>query len=264
MSTITPEVLAVAETANLCLPPPPGEERIIGPRFAAFIRDKEGPQYNLVQRVRVAPGEIDALVAEVRALFRARGRRALTWEIGPSSAPPDLAERLLALGMVPDDEPEIAGMVLASSPPVIATNLVVQRVRTLEDFAVHARIYHRCFGRDAPAPTDDDLAKDFERRRGQEDHLTRYLACIDGAPIAAADGLALDNAVVLAGGATLPEARGKGAYRALVQARWDDAVARGTPVLVVQAGSMSRPILERLGFEEVTRVKVLLDTMARS
>ena len=34
---------------------------------------------------------------------------------------------------------------------------------------------------------------------------------------------------------TLPDARGRGAYRALVRARWDDAVRRGTPALVVHA-----------------------------
>ena len=38
-------------------------------------------------------------------------------------------------------------------------------------------------------------------------------------------------------------------YRALVRARWDDAVAAGQPALVVHAGAMSRPILERLGFQ---------------
>lgn len=259
MTTIAPEILAVAETLNLCLPAPPGEERILDPRFAAFIRDKEGPQWNLVQRIRVAPGEVEALVAEVRALFRARGRSALTWEIGPSCAPADLADRLLALGMVPDDEPEIAGMVLARSPSCRASDVVVQRVRTLEEHRVHARVYHRCFGRGTPAPSDDELALDFERRRGREDHLVRYLALRDGAPIAAADAVFLDHAVALCGGATLPEARGQGAYRALVQARWEDADARGTPVLVVQTGRMSRPILERLGFEEVARVKVLVD-----
>jgi len=32
-----------------------------------------------------------------------------------------------------------------------------------------------------------------------------------------------------------------------------------TLLLVIQAGAMSRPILERLGFVEVTRVRVLLD-----
>jgi hypothetical protein len=55
-------------------------------------------------------------------------------------------------------------------------------------------------------------------------------------------------------------ARGRGAYRALLRARWDDAVALGTPVLITQGGSMSRPILERLGFERVGEVHMLVDT----
>jgi hypothetical protein len=44
-----------------------------------------------------------------------------------------------------------------------------------------------------------------------------------------------------------------------VRARWDLAVERGTPALVTQAGKMSRPILERLGFRTVCEGRVLLD-----
>jgi hypothetical protein len=54
--------------------------------------------------------------------------------------------------------------------------------------------------------------------------------------------------------------RGRGIYRALVRARWDEAERRGTPALVVQAGKMSRPILERLGFETVCEVHTLVDS----
>jgi predicted acetyltransferase len=57
----------------------------------------------------------------------------------------------------------------------------------------------------------------------------------------------------------LPEARGRGAYRALVAARWRDAVERGTPLLVTQAGRMSQPILERIGFRRVCEIRILLD-----
>jgi hypothetical protein len=46
-----------------------------------------------------------------------------------------------------------------------------------------------------------------------------------------------------------------------VRARWDDAVGRGTPALITQAGRMSVPILERLGFFEVARITVLIDTL---
>jgi hypothetical protein len=58
-----------------------------------------------------------------------------------------------------------------------------------------------------------------------------------------------------------PEARGRGAYRALVRARWDDAAERGTPALTVHAGALSRPILERLGFVTVGDVTCLLDVI---
>jgi hypothetical protein len=64
---------------------------------------------------------------------------------------------------------------------------------------------------------------------------------------------------LLYGGATAKRARGRGAYKALNRARWDDAAARGTPALITQGGSMSRPILEKLGFERVGEVHMLLD-----
>jgi len=86
-----------------------------------------------------------------------------------------------------------------------------------------------------------------------------YLARIDGEPVAAAQAVFTDHGMVMSGGATLPAARGRGAYRALVAARWRDAVARGVPVLVTQAGAMSRPILRRLGFREVCRIRIFLD-----
>jgi hypothetical protein len=73
---------------------------------------------------------------------------------------------------------------------------------------------------------------------------------------------ALLHDLLLYGGATLSDARGRGAYRALIRARWDDAAALGTPTLVIQGGSMSRPILERLGFERVGEVHMLLDEFA--
>jgi hypothetical protein len=47
-----------------------------------------------------------------------------------------------------------------------------------------------------------------------------------------------------------------------VRARWDDAVARDTPALVVQAGAMSQPILAGLGFDRVATMRVFVDRFA--
>jgi hypothetical protein len=261
MTTLPPDILAIAETLNLCLPPAPDEERVIGPRWAAFVGKMPTRYHNLVQRFRLAPDEVEPAVAELRALFRARGRHEVTWEVGPSSTPADLFERLLALGMTPDDEPEVAGMVLREPLPDTSTEVTVAPVTDFAGFFDHMRILRRCFGGGAPDPTEEEAAQDFARRQGREPRLRRWLAYDEGRAIAAADALLLEDAVVLSGGATLPEARGKGAYRALLSARWRAAVEHGTPVLVVQAGKMSRPILERLGFERVATVRVLVDRL---
>ena len=54
-------------------------------------------------------------------------------------------------------------------------------------------------------------------------------------------------------------ARGRGAYRALVAARWADAERAGTPLAVTRAGPMSRPILRRVGFSELAEIHFLED-----
>ena len=54
------------------------------------------------------------------------------------------------------------------------------------------------------------------------------------------------------GGATLPEWRGRGVYRALTAARARSAIAHGVRYLHSDCSPMSRPILERSGLVAVT------------
>ena len=108
-----------------------------------------------------------------------------------------------------------------------------------------ARSASRFGGRRAPRsilpPTRSPRSRSAARSRRSRDRATRipnnvvYVAYVDGEPVARACGSFAEHGVTLFGGSTLPEARGRGAYRALVAARWEDAVARGTPVLVTQA-----------------------------
>ena len=86
-----------------------------------------------------------------------------------------------------------------------------------------------------------------------------HAAWLDGELVAAGTSAPTEHGLLLYGGATAPHARGRGAYRALLHARWQEAVGNGTPALITQGGSMSRPILERLGFERVGEIHMLLD-----
>ena len=99
--------------------------------------------------------------------------------------------------------------------------------------------------------------------RWRDSPILRHAVWLDGQIVCTGTAAPTPHGLLLYGGATLPSARRRGAYRALVRARWDYAVSRGTPVLITQGGSMSRPILERLGFAHVCHVHMLVDDFGR-
>jgi GNAT superfamily N-acetyltransferase len=113
-------------------------------------------------------------------------------------------------------------------------------------------------------------ADDREKRRAAAperwgslsgENVTHYLGYLDGEPVGFGRVAFTPAGGLLMGGSVLPAARGRGIYTALVHARWNEAVARGTPCLIVGAGPMSAPILERLGFERIGAIRVLRDRL---
>ncbi len=247
---------SVAENANTHQPLAPGHERIITERFILWMGIRTEPAWNVVQRLRLAPDTIDATIDHVHAILVARGRTECSWEVGSSATPADLVEQLRRRGMADDDDPDLVGMLLRREPPA-GGGVEARPVRSFEEFQEANAVAFAAFG--SLPPTDEAR----ERARYEEEvssGLKRtFVAVIDGRIVGAGTSTYLDRAVTLNGGSVLPDARGRGAYRALVRARWEDAAARGTPVLVTQAGRMSAPILLRLGFEEAARIHVLVD-----
>ncbi len=249
------EILELAENANTYTPLGPTDERIVDERYVVWIGRGDAPGWNVAQRFRLRDGEVEEVVEEVRGLLRARGRSALTWEVGSSATPHDLVDRLLGFGMVPDREPLAIGMVLTEQPAQAPPGVDVRRAETPDELRTASRIAAVGFGMN---PEDASV----EDPEAPVPGIVTYLAYVDGEPVARATAAFSEHGVTLFGGATLPEARGRGAYRALVAARWEDAVAAGKPALVTQAGAMSRPILQRLGFREVCEIQILLDELA--
>jgi GNAT superfamily N-acetyltransferase len=215
------------------------------------------PSWNVAQRLRLTPETIDGTLEEVHALLRERGRPACTWEVGSSATPSDLVERLRARGLVDDRDPYAVGMVLTEPPPGDVEGIEARETRDLEEFRAAQRVAEEAFGGDV-AMDDEQLRARYEEKLSTGGWKT-FVALVDDEIVASASSTYVDGAVTLNGGAVLPHARGRGAYRALVAARWADAVARGTPALVTQAGAMSKPILERLGFRTVAEITILLD-----
>lgn len=252
-----PTPLELAEDFTLYLPPRRGYIRDVTPRYVLTT----GNSGATVARIRLADDEVGSALAAVRERLRGEDLETCTWWCASRATPADIAEQLRALGLEPDrDAPTLNSMVL-DEPPAGEAAAEVRRVETFDDFAVAMEIDMR--STNAPAPVRERRTAMLPQiwETSLEQGAVHYLGFDDGRPVAMARGVYLDGAALLLGAATLPASRGRGVYVALVHARWREAVERGTPCLVVQAGPMSRPILERLGFRSLGEIALLVDRL---
>jgi len=241
---LSDELREFAQAPGAFLERSPRVETVDTPRYFAAV--VAAGKYVNVCRLRFEPEEAADVLAEVRQLApSATG----SWQTDSA----DLATALRAAGArdpAPPLDAEFTALA-STTPPPRAAGIDVRRVTGFDDYLLGLEIVLAAeqFTDEARARRRAEAEETYERHR--DGPMMGWLASIDGEPVAHARAFPGPRGLLLDGGVTLPRARGRGAYRALVAARWDEAVARGTPALVVQAGPMSRPILERCGFERV-------------
>jgi GNAT superfamily N-acetyltransferase len=243
------------------LPVPREVERIELDGATVSINPWPGAQ--IVRPVGMRPADVGATVEAARAVARERGKSVLAWWI--TSEHDDLAAPLEAAGLVNADTPGFEavenGMALAWPPTGKPADRVrVGEVKDWDEYVAVGEVTRSVFG--FPKVPEEELRQRYADYLAALDLGTTLFAAIDGRIVAGAYAAFGTAGVNLFGASVLPEARGQGVYRSLVLARWDLAVERGTPALTVQAGRMSRPIVERMGFAFVDAVRVFVDDLA--
>jgi GNAT superfamily N-acetyltransferase len=265
--TIDEPLRHLAEDPAAFLPVEPGEERIEDPRYVISLEPESHPWSARVQRLRLDPSAVESAVAEIRDVLAARGRSAAMWSVGSSAMPADLPDRLQALGMVPEDGPGEAAMVLIRSPePIPPTSFVVRLAETADEDRAAMEVMIEAFGFDQSDAAEARAQAEtrFERLK-VSGHTRLALVWEDDVPIATGRVTFTPWGLLLGGGGTLPRARGRGAFSALIPVAWREAVRRGTPALVTWARrDTSEPILAWLGFEEVATIRLLRDDLDMS
>jgi GNAT superfamily N-acetyltransferase len=255
---VSPEVRRLAEEPETVFPPAP--RRL---HTAAYtIGFAPSPTQSVVSGVRTTARELDRVIAEIRGELRAAVYTRTVWTVGPSSRPEGLSEALVERGFFPATEPpfepELTAMTLLEPPPPPG-GVEARVVRDFDEYLASMRLAVAAMGGDETE--EGGWIGSARELWDQPDGIAKltHVAYVDGKMAGFGWAVAASGGLMMNGSGVRPEWRGRGAYRALVAARWATAVALGTPALAIQAGAMSRPILERCGFQPLCRIDVLQD-----
>ena len=213
------------------------------------------------------PATVERRLDEILEAVDARGATVLWW-FAPDPRPPDLRERVLRRGFEHVEDTAAMALDLARLPDSVPPPDAVQ-IEAVDDPAAidaYVRAVIRSMEIDHwPLPPDAVRNRtDYIRSRLGDDPLSRrFVAFLDGEPVAT-------SRVSMAGGVaglytmvTLPHARRRGiglamAHRALLAGR-----EAGMRIAVLQATDMGFPIYVRLGFEELFTYEMLARPAAR-
>jgi GNAT superfamily N-acetyltransferase len=188
----------------------------------------------------LADADADRAIAETIDEYRRLGLK-FRWTIGPVSKPADLADRLARAGLRRTDS---LGMVRTTDVTPISS-IAVQRVdaTTVERFT---DTMSDGWGRDAGP------FRVAHRLMLATDNQHMFLASCDGEFAGAATYVSFPRSAYLMGAVVRSAYRGRGVYRALVEARLADAASRGITLATTHAMvETSAPMLARFGFRTV-------------
>jgi hypothetical protein len=174
------------------------------------------------------------------------------WKTRGHDRAPGLPDALTAAGFVADEQESIMiGAATALAVDVaLPTGVTLRRVTDEADVRTMAAMQDEVFGDEVSQASADALLRrlsvDPEVELWVAEHGGRIICAGRLEPVAGSDFAGVW------GGATRPEWRGRGVYRALTAARARSALARGRTLIHSDSTEFSRPILERAGLIRVS------------
>jgi GNAT superfamily N-acetyltransferase len=197
---------------------------------------------------RLDSGDVERVIGEQIAHFQGIGQD-FEWKTYEHDPPADLKTRLLAHGFTAEAPEALLVLEIDAAPAILLQPVTssIQRIADPARLEEIARIQASVWGASDPAyiaDLQDNLLHD-------PDHMGVFIAYAEGVPAAWARITYQDRSPFagLWGGSTLKEYRGRGLYTSLLAVRLQEARRRGVCFLTIDASPMSRPIVEKLGFQ---------------
>lgn len=195
---------------------------------------------------------LDDTIEREKLYFDLRAHH-LEWKVFSYDDPPDLRDQLAQHGFEIGEEEAVLVLDINHLPDHLLPARQAHTPRQITDGAAMSAVLNAvqnpAFGNEMNDFTNEWILDLVQR---DPDSLQFFVVEIDDQPVSAAWIVYMPDGNPFAGlygGATRAEYRGRGCYTALIAARAAAAKARGVPYLTVDASAMSRPILEKIGFQ---------------
>jgi hypothetical protein len=227
----------------------PGNRREVTPNVVRLV-DTAGTGEGAIIYSRLNEANAEAVIREQMSYFESIGQD-LEWKVYDYDEPPDLKERLASHGFSIEEAEALLVLDLEDAPQILwqPVSRHIQRITDPDKIQDVLSIEQQVWDEDF-----SDLGQYLGTAlRNSPDQMSIYLVDIEGQPASAAWIYFPKHSqfASLWGGSTVSGFRKQGLYTALLAVRAQEARARGVRYLTVDASTMSRPILEKFGFEMI-------------
>ena len=210
------------------------------------------PFLNNIIRTQLAPDNVDDLIEETLTHFRSKNMTQLSWWAEQGSQPLDLAEHLLAHGLVyTEGGPGMAADLLALNEDITTpVDLTIERVidsSTLQKWVDVCVLGFDLFGSER-ASFDLFAGLDFDLP------LRSYMGCLKGEPVATAQLFLGAGVAGIYCVSTVEEARRRGIGATIVLAALREARDLGYRAGILHSTTMGYSVYRRLGFQELCKM----------
>ena len=225
--------------------------RVIRPEVS-YTYDPQGKsQYAVVQRVDPSLSDYSALVEDVTRAHQPSGE--CNFPLTAASLSPQLVKALEQREFTLLNTADAWTIDVNAPRPDIPETIEVRRVETLQDLRDMDHVMNTCFERYQPKD-EETLRFDLKSTQGPAARCWRFVAYDrdTGEPLAtSALNLFHEQRVgFMWGGSTIPDARGRGVYSALITYRMNLAQSQGLKRIGLHAlRDSSGPIIAHQGFE---------------
>ena len=250
--------LVATRLYNMDVPLLAHEERDVAWALPAAPSDMRG----VVTWAEFEPATVEQRLDELIAAFDARGASVIWWYV-PDHRPSDLRERIERRGFRLRDDTAGMAMDLARLPDSVPAPVGVEIVQVVDEPSIdrYVDVLIRSMGIDRPPvpPDATTLRVDYIRSRlGDDPRSRRFVAILDGEPVATSRLSMAGGVAGLYSMVTLPHAQRRGIGLAMAHCAILAGREAGMRLGALQATDMGFPIYRKLGFEELLRCLMLV------